>query len=307
MRITKNQLRGLIQEEMRRKRLDEISRIGARRRRDKIKLILKQKYVEAGGVEPGASEYAKIHLKKIKRLTPNDITYFEKYIDSLVGAEEAEFEAEHGDLPDSEEEVAALNLSKHTVRADRPGEILTHGGTGEEDIFSVSVKDSVKKTQSIDYTRIMGDILSGDKLLKQGMGGNAYKNSDDPKKRQTWAQIKLIQQLLIDADYAKGLFTKADGVYGELTKKAVVKMQKDLKLSIDGVVGRQTATAFDPRKKAQKVPITGKEIEDSVQEMVLDLPAGTMETFRKTDAKDVNEGFRRWGVLAGVEKSSGPS
>ena len=118
--------------------------------------------------------------------------------------------------------------------------------------FKNAVVDGEKVTGTLNLNDIFKDILAGEKLLKVGSGRSWIKN----KKNQTeWMQVKTLQGLLISAGYAEGLFSDTDGDYGSKTKKAVMNMQKDLK--VDGKVGRQTAAALNPKITGSKVPITG--------------------------------------------------
>jgi peptidoglycan hydrolase-like protein with peptidoglycan-binding domain len=170
-------------------------------------------------------------------------------------------EDEDSDLPDSPEDTAKMTSDKFLVKKDRksgvvhPGhKIVTGGGTDKEDIFTV--KTSIGHH---DWNNVMADVLDGKKLLKRGSGGSEKKNSENLEDRQEWAQVKMIQQLLIDAGYAKGLFGSADGDFGGRTRSAVAKMQNDLDLKVDGVIGRQTATAFNPSKVGSKIGVTGSQ------------------------------------------------
>lgn len=105
----------------------------------------------------------------------------------------------------------------------------------------------------VPLTQLFDDILQGEKLLKQGMGGKGKENSLE------YMQIKGLQGLLINMNGspAKGLFTKPDGDYGSKTKEAVKNMQRMLKLTVDGKVGQQTASALNPKVTGKNVPITG--------------------------------------------------
>ena len=55
----------------------------------------------------------------------------------------------------------------------------------------------------------------------------------------TGADVKKLQQSLIDKGYDLGK-TGADGKYGEITEAAVTEYQKDNKLTVDGMAGKQT-------------------------------------------------------------------
>ena len=62
-------------------------------------------------------------------------------------------------------------------------------------------------------------------------------------------QISELQQALVLLGYKIG---KADGIYGEKTRKAVVKFQKAHHLEADGLVGPKTAKAIN--KELAKLP-----------------------------------------------------
>lgn len=52
-------------------------------------------------------------------------------------------------------------------------------------------------------------------------------------------ETRAVQQVLIDESYDLGIWG-ADGVFGEVTEKAVKKWQQDNSLKVDGVVGKET-------------------------------------------------------------------
>jgi len=320
MKITKRQLQRIIKEELSRVRINEISA----RQKTRIERQLEKKWRDAfrkhsGKATAVGTSYginaAVDHLDKLKdRGTIDEAEYEslglfvkniggENSLTSLIRDEES-----IEDLPDEEQSEAEQALGRSgmalvheptTAGGPSAPRIVRTGQTADAERFTVSTSAG-----EMDYTRAMGDILAGQKVLRVGSGGNKDKNSDDPEKKKTWAQVKIIQALLIAAEYANGLFTKADGDYGGLTKKAVERMQKDLKLQVDGKVGRQTATAFNPRKKAQDIPITGQEISQEVEEMVLNLPPGSLEGDKPAETEEteevVAESARRWAKLAGI-------
>ena len=133
--------------------------------------------------------------------------------------------------------------------------------TPTDDSDEMGVADTEGNTYS--YKKIMADLLDGKKVLKVGSGGTKAKNSKDLSARQTWAQVKVIQSLLKDAGYAS---FNPTGYYGNLTDKAVRKMQAALKLEVDGDVGRQTASAFDPRIDGSKIPVTGAKVDAAIKD-----------------------------------------
>ena len=50
---------------------------------------------------------------------------------------------------------------------------------------------------------------------------------------------KIIQKRLITLKYSVGSYG-ADGIFGASTKNAIIKLQKDRKLTADGIVGKDT-------------------------------------------------------------------
>lgn len=50
---------------------------------------------------------------------------------------------------------------------------------------------------------------------------------------------KIIQKRLIALNYSVGSYG-ADGIFGSSTKNAIIKFQKDRKLTTDGIVGKTT-------------------------------------------------------------------
>ena len=63
------------------------------------------------------------------------------------------------------------------------------------------------------------------------------------KRGSTGADVKKLQQSLIDKGYDLGK-TGADGKYGAITEAAVKQYQKDNKLTVDGMAGKQTQGAL---------------------------------------------------------------
>jgi len=57
------------------------------------------------------------------------------------------------------------------------------------------------------------------------------------KKGSKGAEVKLVQQYLIDNQYLTG---KADGVFGTMTESAIKKFQVEYKLTTDGIVSGKT-------------------------------------------------------------------
>lgn len=75
------------------------------------------------------------------------------------------------------------------------------------------------------------------------------------------AAVKLLQQDLISFGY----HLKANGIYGENTKGAVIQFQRDYNLMVDGYAGPQTLGKIEELKKAQENPtyrvfVDGKKI-----------------------------------------------
>lgn len=76
-------------------------------------------------------------------------------------------------------------------------------------------------------------------------------------KGSTGADVKKLQQSLIDKGYDLGK-TGADGKYGAKTQAAVTQYQKDNKLTVDGMAGKQTQGAlYTVPKTTTTTPTTG--------------------------------------------------
>ena len=63
------------------------------------------------------------------------------------------------------------------------------------------------------------------------------------KKGKKGEDVRLVQQELMMLGYDLGKWG-ADGIFGSQTRNAVRKYQKDHKLKVDGIVGKQTTTAL---------------------------------------------------------------
>lgn len=94
------------------------------------------------------------------------------------------------------------------------------------DVEKVVKGESVKFDQSkIEWTG---------QLLRKGDIGNLVKD---------------LQLMLIELGYLTG---QADGAYGNMTRDAVIKLQKELKLTVDGIAGQQTYVALTKKLITKK-------------------------------------------------------
>lgn len=127
------------------------------------------------------------------------------------------------------------------------------------------------------------------------------------KKGSTGADVKKLQQSLIDKGYDLGK-TGADGKYGAKTQAAVTQYQKDNKLTVDGMAGKQTQGALYTVPKTTTTTTTGNKQNmvlnagdtGNKQTMELDAnaPAGTKELYSdKNNGSGVDVGA---GVGAGA-------
>ena len=103
-------------------------------------------------------------------------------------------------------------------------------------------------------------------------------------------RVKILQQALIQLKYLSG---KADGVFGSKTLDAVVRFQKDHKLSADGLAGKKTLTALE---KA----VQGGDIASSAA--AEEIPADTTET----PASNTSSATETVGSPSSVKTSKAP-
>lgn len=113
------------------------------------------------------------------------------------------------------------------------------------------------------------------------------------KKGSTGADVKKLQQNLIDKGYDLGK-TGADGKYGAKTQAAVTQYQKDNKLTVDGMAGKQTQGALYTVPKT-----TTAAGNKQTMELNAGAPAGTKELY-----SDNNNGSGV-GVGSGVGAGAG--
>ena len=123
-------------------------------------------------------------------------------------------------------------------------------------VWTIDVEQDGEKVGEINAKELFD--VSGKSVLKGDKGTILYKGM--PTNDQTTAQIAAVQSRLAGL----GFLSKedVDGDFGPGTKSAIQKFQKKFKLSVDGKVGRQTATAMFSdlaSKQAKDIPITGKE------------------------------------------------
>ena len=94
------------------------------------------------------------------------------------------------------------------------------------------VREKISKYSWNRFGRLKAFIADGNnvisRLLKKGKKGE---------------DVRMVQQALINLGYDLGKWG-ADGIFGSKTRKAVRKFQKDHGLKVDGIVGKQTATAL---------------------------------------------------------------
>ena len=279
MRITDTKLRNIIRDEIKRNIVKEASSSRIARVKQNLKFKY-QKETKKGGKDAGIKA-AMAHVEKLRDVTDEQRETLRKHVNDLGGVESVASVSAAEDVPEDAPEKKEKVLVHSPTKDGGPSDprIATAGHGEEAEVFTLGADG-----QSISYTAAMKDILAGKKMLKAGQGGDAFKTSEDEAKKTIWRQIKIIQGLLISAGYAKGLFSKPTGYFGPKTKSAVLKMQTALKLARDGIVGRQTAAAFNPKVEGSKVPITGKDVSDAIERVINELPP----------AKVQKESIRRW-------------
>ena len=279
MRITDTRLRNIVRNEIKRNIVKEASSSRIARVKQNLKFKY-QKETKKGGKDAGVKA-AMTHVEKLRDVTDEQRETLRKHVNDLGGVESVASVSAAEDVPEDAPEKKEKVLVHSPTRDGGPSDprIATAGHGKEAEVFTVGADG-----QSISYTDAMKDILAGKKMLKAGQGGDAFKTSEDEAKKTIWRQIKIIQGLLISAGYAKGLFSKPTGYFGSKTKSAVLKMQTALKLARDGIVGRQTAAAFNPKVTGSKVPITGKDVSDAIERVINELPPASVQ----------KESIRRW-------------
>lgn len=126
-------------------------------------------------------------------------------------------------------------------------------------------------------------------------------------KGSTGADVKKLQQNLIDKGYDLGK-TGADGKYGAKTQAAVTQYQKDNKLTVDGMAGKQTqgalytvpkTTTAAGNKQTMELNAGAPTGNKQTMELNAGAPAGTKELY-----SDNNNGSGV-GVGAGVGAGAG--
>ncbi len=78
-------------------------------------------------------------------------------------------------------------------------------------------------------------------ITSQVVTNNYYEQTAVINAKSSSQDIKLVQQKLKNWGYYTG---SVDGIYGSKTKAAVIKFQRNNKLSVDGIIGNQTLKAM---------------------------------------------------------------
>jgi N-acetylmuramoyl-L-alanine amidase CwlA len=82
------------------------------------------------------------------------------------------------------------------------------------------------------------------------------------RKGDSGTLVKDLQLSLIELGYLSG---QADGVYGDMTRNAVIKLQKDAKLTTDGIAGQQTYVTLTKKliekKEKESKPVENYSVE----------------------------------------------
>ena len=279
MRITDTKLRNIIRDELKRKRVYEAKEKVSAGKMNRLRIKVNNDWKKNKNV---AKVQGLIYDLKVGDDTKNDLMdYLFSTSAGLAGPSRDTRRTAKAEVPEEAPEKKEKVLVHSPTKDGGPSDprVATAGHGEEAEVFTLGADG-----QSISYAAAMKDILAGKKMLKAGQGGDAFKTSEDEAKKTIWRQIKIIQGLLISAGYAKGLFSKPTGYFGPKTKSAVLKMQTALKLARDGIVGRQTAAAFNPKVEGSKVPITGKDVSDAIERVINELPP----------AKVQKESIRRW-------------
>lgn len=118
-------------------------------------------------------------------------------------------------------------------------------------------------------------VLSGNRLLRRGAKG---------------AAVEDLQELLID----QGQQIQVDGDFGPATERAVRAVQAGLGVSVDGVVGGNTARALSGQSPA---PARGDQSDDHAEDRT------TTDTTAATTLEEINVNagsFERQGLRSGV-------
>lgn len=142
-------------------------------------------------------------------------------------------------------------------------------------VWTIDVEKGGVKVGEINAKELFD--VSGKSVLKGDKGTILYKGM--PTNDQTATQIAAVQSRLAGLGYLSK--EEVDGDFGPKTKSAIEQFQKKFKLSVDGKVGRQTATAMFSdlaRKLAKDVPITGKESNDIIAKTVDNLTKDRTKT-----------------------------
>jgi hypothetical protein len=245
-----------------------------------LKILDKAMFKDKNGTKEKIHNSDIDQIKRYDKIYQEFISeYYDALEDDIKNPYSTSIEYAKENISDKEEERNLETGPKKgglamTAKTDEKGRRLKKGEKGagykrvrtgldkSVDVPSIGVKGiKVKNKDGSTYNlegevalnNIFANLYANKRVLKLGSGGK--KDSKKALDKSDFIQVKTLQGLLKMAGYGDGL--SQGGYFDESTKAAVERFQEDLGLKVDGIVGRQTASALNPKVKGKIVPITG--------------------------------------------------
>lgn len=138
---------------------------------------------------------------------------------------------------------ASRNLTVDGLAGKKTQSLLLEAASGANTGASAADTSSQASPSSNTSSGNSSGSAAADTSTSSSSSGNLFSgNYATIKIKDQGNRVKILQQALIRLKYLSG---KADGVFGNKTLDAVVRFQKDHKLSADGLAGKKTLTALE--------------------------------------------------------------
>lgn len=141
-------------------------------------------------------------------------------------------------LQETGKEVAKVVASYLGLKKKEKANDTTSTPVKKDTAKKENVNSSSPKTKSGSKWTVVTGNWNGNTVLKKG---------------HTGVPVRQLQKMLHDKEYLTA--KQIDGYFGDITEQAVKKAQKDGKITVDGLAGKQTYNTLQANKKTVKYPL----------------------------------------------------